>query len=354
MIERPNSSRVKHEKDQQTSTHHEIHAKALPSESPGDLPSNEVLPTGGKVQGVENGKEQAADTEVSLKWVREERKRLGMERDHQVQQTLARIESKLDHIGHKVSVSTSSQSTKQMHQGNLQTSLEPASKQSGDTKSESTGSRTLRSHTSGPRELQGVRDGLEHELRQEDLRRPSLESQHQKGNRAIIGLRQERDKALSRFKAMQDGFQSLQHENRDLTKELEAYKAELCKLKPSDTLTDLDVLKQYQALNHIISDWVSTTFDRLDAIRSHSNDRMATVAVRSGNANTDALCAKVESASEFVMQGIVLHVLQACIFMDRQYLPGLHKEVQQAFKNVGAGMKILNGGDGELESAFNE
>ena len=132
-----------------------------------------------------------------------------------------------------------------------------------------------------------------------------------------------------------------------MTKELEACKAELCRMKPSEPLTDLDVIKQYQALSHSVSDWVSTIFDRLDEATDQSNNIMSRLVMTCCDAYTDALCAQVESASEFVMYGSVMHILQTCIFQERRYLPGLSQEAQQAFEDVEAGMEILTGTKGK-------
>ena len=125
-------------------------------------------------------------------------------------------------------------------------------------------------------------------------------------------------------------------------KRIEACNAELCKLKPTDTFTDADILAEYESLSQSIANWIDKTFDRLDQAASLQKHSRVRLTVAGGDRSTDAICAANDSAVEYLMRARISYMLQKHVFTNEKYLPGLGAAQREFLDAIEDGMKCSN------------
>ena len=152
--------------------------------------------------------------------------------------------------------------------------------------------------------------------------------------------------AIESRKEVQKELRSCKVEKDKLTKDLEACKAELCKVAPTDLITDSDIRNEYLDLNRQISHWISNALRRFDEKRHNKEDTSFLGNADGSDDFTLALCASIESAPEFLLHSIISKYIYEKIGSKDRFLTRLPRRYEEVLEDVESGLLQIAPGRG--------
>ena len=185
-------------------------------------------------------------------------------------------------------------------------------------------------------------------LHEEVAQKRTLESRVGEYSHETHKLKDENAQLESTLKAHESDLQRMRLQTHSTTKALESCNLGLCKLKPTDLVTDADILKDLQGLGQNISHWLDTTLTRMDELFSDGGNKSLVIRAHDADGYTNRLCATIPSASEYLMKRIVWHKLQIEIFNSSEYLPWLGREGDKVLEYFESGVRISKAGKGKV------